>query len=53
MTCPFCGSPDVQQIGKGLYVCLDCGEQFSGYGYRLSFRLMDLYGQIKISKFAS
>lgn len=38
MTCPFCGSPNFQTIGRNYFECLDCGEEFSGINYFL--RLM-------------
>lgn len=29
MICPYCGSPNIERIGHYLYICYDCGEQFS------------------------
>lgn len=29
MICPYCGSPNIESIGHNLYICYDCGEQFS------------------------
>ena len=29
MICPYYGSPNIERIGHYLYICYDCGEQFS------------------------
>lgn len=40
MRCPFCGGPNIQSLGGGYFICLDCGEEFSAYSLRSGLKII-------------